>query len=270
MFHVIFASALRLPPVVLMEYQWSRNQVNMARFNYSGVAITGGTGRLNSSLGGTVLMKNGVVRNYVTPVNPQTASQQEVRTAFAFLTAAWKGLTLSQQNAWIAAWQSGDWQVSDPFTGTSRAYGSAKDLFIALNLNFLIAGDALNAPATEFIVPPATTSLPALGTTSFVFDASAGTAVLTYTGSVGDSVLVIRATPPVSPGNMRLTSVRSKLRNVMVSTAVSPIAAGAAYTGLFGAITSATGLKVFWVVEQISTLNGKRALVGSGSSVIVA
>lgn len=242
----------------------------MARFRYSGVAITGGTGRLNSSLGGSVLLSNGVVRNYVTPSNPQTANQSEVRAAFGFLSAAWKGLTPTQQAAWIAAWQSGDWVKQDPFTGTSRPYGSAKDLFISLNLNFMIAGMSLDAPSLEFSTPPASIDLPALGVTSFAFDASAGTAALTYTGTLGDSVLVTKATQPVSPGNMRLTSVRSKLRFITSGSGVSPIAEGAAYVTVHGAITSAEGQKVFWIVEQIDAVTGKRGFVASGSSVIVA
>lgn len=242
----------------------------MARFNYSGVAITGGTGRLNSSLGGSVLLKNGVVRNYVTPVNPQTSDQQEVRSAFAFLTAAWKGESSTNQAAWVSAWQSGDWTIQDPFTGTTRPYGSAKSLYIALNMNFLISGNALGSPSVEFHTPPATSDLPALGITSFAFDASSGTAVLTYTGTLGDSVLVVRATQPLSPGNQRLTSVKTKLRTVTIGSGVSPLALGTAYTTKFGAITSSTDLAVFWVIEQIDTTNGKRALVGSGRSVIVA
>lgn len=242
----------------------------MARFSYSGVAITGGTGRLNSGFGGSVLLKNGVVRNYVTPVNPQTDDQQVTRTAFAYLTTAWKGLTPTQQAAWVAAWGSGDWTVQDPFTGTTRPYGSAKSLFIALNMNFLISGNALNTPSYEFATPPATSDLPALGVTSVAMDASAGTVAIAYSGTLGDSVLVIRMTPPLSPGNQRLTSVKTKLRSLPATSSATPLAEGAAYVAKFGAITTSADLAVFYVIEQIDTTNGKRGLVGTGRVVIVA
>lgn len=242
----------------------------MARFSYSGVAITGGTGRLNSGFGGSVLLKNGVVRNYVTPVNPQTADQQTTRTAFAFLTTAWKGLSSTNQAAWIAAWQSGDWTVQDPFTGTTRPYGSAKSLFIALNMNFLIAGNGLDTPSVEFQAPPATSDLPALGIASVAIDASSGTVAVDYSGTLGDSVLVIRMTPPLSAGNQRLTSVKVKLRSLPSTSGATPLAEGTAYVAKFGAITGSAGLAVFYVIEQIDTTNGKRGLVGTGRVVIVA
>lgn len=242
----------------------------MARLSYSGVAITGGTGRLNSGFGGSVLLKNGVVRNYVTPANPQTPDQQVNRTAFAFLTQFWKNLSAAQRDAWVAAWNSGNWQKQDPFTGTTRNYGSAKDLFISLNMNFLIADGSVSAPDANLLTPPATTALPALGLTSVTIDASAGTVGIVYTGTLTGTTLVIRMTPPVSPGNERTTSVLTKFRFVQIASGASPVAAGTAYVALFGAITAQAGQKVFYTVEAILLATGKRGLVGSGNTVIVA
>ena len=242
----------------------------MARFNYSGVAITGGTGRLNSSLGGSVLLKNGVVRSYTTPTNPQTAPQTEMRAAFTLLTASWSGLTEPQRTAWRAAWAGGQWLIQDPFTGTSRAYASAKSLFISVNLNILIADDLLAAPAVQLTTPAARITQETIGLTSFIFDASGGTAAVVYTGTLVNGAILVRVTPPVSPGNLLFTSVQSKLRSLTADVGATPLALGSQYVALFGAITAMAGEKVFYTIELIDIATGQRSLISSGSSTIVA
>lgn len=237
----------------------------MARFNYSGVAITAGTGRLNSSLGGTVLLKNGVVRNYVTPVNPQTADQSEVRGAFSFLTSAWKGLTESQRQTWEEARLTDAWQKQDPFTGTSRPYSSGKSLFISSNLNCLIANNELDTPSIYNQTAPVPESLVNPGFTSIVADASAGTVVFTYPNVMsGDGAISVRFSPPVSAGNQRLTSVKSKLRTMASSNAASPLAYGTEYVAKFGAITAKEGMKIGYTISVIGATKGNTLFVASG------
>lgn len=242
---------------------------NMARFSYSGVAITGGTGRLNSSLGGSVLMKNGVVRNYVTPTNPQTEDQIEYRALFAFLTQSWEDLTEGERTEWENARSENGRQVQDPFTGTSRPASSGKALFISVNTNMAIAGNTTNAPAVLAQSPPSLEPLEVVSISSVVVDASAGTVALTYTGALTNMAIVSRMTKPVSAGNMRLTSVKSDLRTLPASGAVSPQALGGAYVAKFGAITEDGGRKVFYFMEGINPLDGTRRVLASGNVVIV-
>lgn len=241
----------------------------MGRFKFGGL-VTGGSGRFTSDLGGMVLLRNGVFRNYVTPTNPQTSYQGESRSVFAFLTEQWKGLGQSAQNAWLAAWQSGQWVRQDPLTGVSRPYGSAKSLFISANFNALIASNSLSTPSVSFNVPAPKEAPSVIGITSVAIDASAGTVAVSYSGSLGDETLVINLTPPVSPGNNRLTSVKSKFRLVLASSATTPVAAGTAYVTRFGAITGSTGQKVGYSVELISQNTGQRSFVASGFAEIVA
>lgn len=241
----------------------------MGRFKFGGL-VSGGTGRFVSDLGGMVLLKNGVFRNYVTPANPQTGHQGESRAAFAVLTEAWKGLSQTDQNAWIAAWQSGDWLRQDPLTGTSRSYGSAKSLFISLNFNYLIASSQVAAPYVEFTTPPVKATLSPIGITSVAIDASAGTVAVSYTGTLLSESLVFNMTAPVSAGNNRLTSVKSRLKQITASQSATPLALGTDYVARVGSISGATGLKVGYTVEIISETNGQRGFVASGFVTIVA
>lgn len=243
----------------------------MARVLYGGVGLQGLSGSINKQAGGHTFTKNNVVRRRVVPANPQTALQQEYRGAFAYLTGAWSNtLTDPQREAWETARNSNEYYLKqDPLTGVSRKYGSAKDLFIAMNLNFLIADGAVAAPVVTYTTPGSPGALDVLAITSFALDASAGTAILTYTGTQSNETMVMKATPPVSAGTMRATSVRSKFRVVGVP-GNSPAALGTQYTALFGPITGATGQKVFWTVEAVELTTGKSRLVNAGVSVIVA
>lgn len=227
------------------------------------------SGRLTSFLGGMVFNKNGTARAYSTPTNPQTASQQELRAAFLFLTAAWKGLTASNRTNWETARTQSYYYKSDPFTGTSGPYKSAKSLFIAMNVNALISQSALNAPATTYSDPGVAAGEDVLAVSSVVLDASSGTVVVTFTGTPTLELLNFKATPPVSPGNSKVTSVRSKFR-IVGQPSASPSSEGAAYVALFGAITGSTGQKVFWIVEAINGTTGRSRVVAQGDSIIIA
>jgi hypothetical protein len=246
---------------------------NMARVIYGGVGLQGISGSINSQAGGHTFTKNNVVRRRVVPTNPQTASQQEVRGLFSFLTGAWVSqITNADREAWETAKQSNSYyQTTDELNGVSRKYRSGKDLFIAMNTNILVATDAIDTPAVTYSTPAASGFIDAVGISSFVFDASAGTAILTYSGGgLVEERLVVKATPPVSPGVMRLTAVRSQLRTIDGTAGASPVAEGANYVAKFGAITAKTDMKVFWQVEAVNTTTGKSRLVGGGVSIIQA
>lgn len=242
----------------------------MARLNYSGVAITGGSGRLNSGLGGSVLMKNGVVRNYVTPTNPQTASQSEIRAVFEYLNAQWALLSEAGKLSWESAKSGDTGAITDVFTGTSRAYSSAKAMFIAINTNLLIAAGELDTPSVVTGTPPADVANDTINNLSIVIDASAGTVALTYGGAIVNERIYIRMTPPVSAGNMKMTAVRSQLRSLPQISGASPVALGANYIALFGSITTMAGKKVFYTIEAIGATDGKRRLLETGNVLIVA
>ena len=67
-----------------------------------GAIVVDGRGKI----GGHVATKNksgSYFRTKVTPVNPQSASQNSVRSRLATRAQAWKGLTAAQRTSWNAA-----------------------------------------------------------------------------------------------------------------------------------------------------------------------
>lgn len=234
----------------------------MARFNYGGL-VTNGTGRFNSALGGMVLMKNGVVRSYATPANPQTADQQAVRAQFASNTGAWNGLTDSQRQAWDAAAATGTWTKTDPFTGTTRAISSGKLLYMFVNQNLNIVGSA------NVSRPPAQAALGSSVVGVLTAAATAGTISCTYTGALGGGEKhIVSAAAAVNPGNMKMRKALQRFLDVYGGA--SPMNLAAAYTAKFGAITALAGQKIFIVVEAIDANTGQRRLVGTTFDIIAA
>lgn len=247
-----------------------KNFVIMARALYSGVGIAGMSGSINKNAGGTTFSKNGVVRRRVVPVNPQSADQSEIRSAFEFLTKAWSlSLNDSQRLSWETA-RTGNvyYYKQDPLTGTSRPYASAKDLFIAMNFNWLITDESLAAPYVSFNVPGNSAGQDAFGITSVVADDSSNTLVITYTGTQTNEKLFLRATPPVSVGNQRVTSIISKMRLIEVISSSPDTMTG--YQAKFGALTGLAGMKIFYEIVAVDLATGVTRTISSSSTVIVA
>lgn len=216
-------------------------------------------------------LKNGGQRVRVIPVNPQTADQQAVRAAFLFFTKEWSGtLTQPERDAWVSAKADSYWLKQDFFTGTTRQFNSGKSLFIAMNMNYLIGNNLIAIPQTTYLTPGTSVGIDAIGITSVTFDASAGTAIVVFTGTVGAENLMFRATPPLSVGFSKTTSVKSKFRVVSGDSPTSPWALGTQYVAKFGAITGATGQKVFWVIEGLDLATGRTRLINQDYSIIVA
>lgn len=240
------------------------------KFRFGGLA-TAARGRFNSQLGGMVIGLNGVARAFSTPTNPQTASQTENRNLFLFLTQAFSNLTTAQITAWEVARNSDAWTTSDAISGAQRKFSSAKALFIFVNTNVAIASGTVNAPSVSVPTPLPPVALPAIGVTSIVADASASTMVVNYTGALDDSRLLLRMTPPVSPGIQRMTSVRSALRSLDIFNGATPLSAGSAYQALYPASIAPAneGKGIGYTVEQIDINTGTRGLIASGFLTIV-
>lgn len=237
----------------------------MARFNYSGVAVTAGSGRLNSSLGGTVLLKNGVVRNYVTPTNPQTAAQTAKRALFSSAVNTWKGvLTDAQRAAYDVAAATDAWKVPDPLTGTLRNL-TGEQLFIQLYMNV----DTAQGDVTDvYNVPtPVDMSGVALGTLTAV----AGTTAmnLAYSGTIPTGAQAqIFASPAVSPGRMKIRN--SELRQISIENGATPFDLLSGWEATFGALNTKAGQKVFVKVFLLNEETGQRVSLGTASDIVAA
>lgn len=225
----------------------------MAKLNYSGVGITGGSGRLNSGLGGSVLTKNGHVRSYVTPSNPQTPKQMAQRALMASASGAWGGLTDTQRQSFVDAAAGGDWLSTDVFRGVERNL-TGRALFIQLYLNISIAGGAV----AGFVAVPSKIDMG----DAVVFFAGGATPTVEvhYNGSLlGGAVLVCYATPSVSAGRMKVPG--GTLRYVTGQTTASPQDISPEYSVALGVPVS--GKKIFFQFEVVSPTTGQRSPAGN-------
>jgi hypothetical protein len=192
---------------------------------------------MRGKLNGSVFSKNrggAYLRTKVTPVNPQTIAQGNVRARLTTFSQAWRSLTAAQIQAWNAA-------VSN-FVGTD-IFGDIKtpsgiNLYNKLNLNLAAAGQ------TAISNPPLPVGVGYVSALSLAADASASTIAATFTavgGSAGQTVIV-QATKGVSAGK---NFVKSEYRQISTfsGSATSPQAIGAAYVTKFGTMT--TGQKIF-------------------------
>lgn len=238
----------------------------MAKVLYGGVGLQGLSGSINKQAGGHTFTKNNVVRRRVVPTNPQTASQSLVRNAFAYLTAGWSALTETQRQQWEDARNNPYWAIPDPLTGVGRKANSAKALFILVNFNLLQSNNELATPAVVTTTPSVDEPSDAISVESVVADASSNSLTVTYTQAGSDEQILVRSTPGVSQGVMRLTSVKSDLRDASEMLSASP----AAVVGKAGDYTGQEGKKVFYQVWGIHTTTGKKRLIVSDSTTIVA
>lgn len=113
------------------------SKTNLMKIKFGAFVVDG-----RGKIGGTVFAKNkggAYARNKVTPSNPNTSFQQTVRSIFGSVSAAWRGLTNSQREAWNAAVL--DWTTTNVFADVLVPSGKA--LFQRLNTSLANAGIAI-------------------------------------------------------------------------------------------------------------------------------
>jgi hypothetical protein len=217
-----------------------------------GSIVADGRGKI----GGHVMSKNrggSYLRTKVTPVNPRSVSQTNVRQRFATLSSGWRSLSQSSRDAWTAS--TAGFQKSDIFSDLRNLTGL--QLYQRLNNNLLSSGGSV-------ITSPA----PNKGVASVILSSmtyTSGTPALTaiHTTPVPASTRIkVFATPPLSPG---INFVKSQLRQIstIAPAATSPYNALSAYTTKFGAV-GAVGTKIFIgfvVVDQTSGLSSPMQIV---------
>ncbi len=217
---------------------------------------------MRGKLNGSVFSKNrggAYVRTKVTPVNPQTLAQGNVRAALTNLSQAWKSLTEAQRLAWNSA-------VSQ-FTSTD-IFGDIKtpsgiNLFNKLNLNLT----AIAAPPIS--VPPLAVSVGYFDTLTVAADQSASTIAATFTtvGESADQTVIVEATPCVSAGK---SFVKSEFRQIgtFAGNGASPQALGAMWAAKFGSLV--TGQKIFVRLKFVDKNTGVSGQYTSASTIVVA
>jgi hypothetical protein len=215
---------------------------------------------MRGKLNGSVFSKNrggAYVRNKVTPVNPQTTSQGNVRSKLTALSQGWRSLTETQRNAWNTA-------VSN-FTGTD-IFGDIKtpsgiNLYTKINLNLANAGQS------QLNLPPLPGSVGVFNSLTITATATtpALTVAFTQTGVAAGQTVIVEATTQLSAGKNFVKSEFRKIGTFTGGTA-TPYNALAAYTAKFGTLVA--GQKIFIRFKAISNTTGQAGQYTTNSVIV--
>lgn len=216
----------------------------------------------SGKLGGHVYAKNrggNYVRTKSTPINPQTASQSDVRTSFTSISQAWRALTAAQQVAWNTA--VANFKTTDVFGSLRTPSGS--NLFMRLNRNLhTIAVAVISDPPA-----PSTTLSPTTITPAAAAGAATFTVAFTPTPIPAGYKMVIRATAQQSPGKTFLKNAY-RVVQVVAAAGTSPTNFEAAYVAKFGALVA--GNKIGVSIAFYSSTTGLKSLNLSTEIIVAA
>ena len=229
----------------------------MAKVKYTAIVAD-----MRGKLNGSVFSKNrggAYVRTKVTPSNPSTTFQNQVRDRLATFAQAFRALTAAQ----IAAWNS----AVSSFTKTD-IFGDIKNpsginLYVKLNSNL----DRVSV--ADIAIPPLPEGVENVITASAVADESAQTVVITFTPTPvpADTAFVIRATKQVSPGRSFLKNLLTDIQ-VVDAAGASPTAITALYLAKYGTLVA--GQKIGFEMVPINKVTGQAGVGIRFNTVVVA
>lgn len=208
---------------------------------------------VRGTIAATTFSKNkggAILRNRVTPINRRSTNQTQRRQVLASLASAWRGLTQAERDSWNSG--AANFPQSDSLGQTIFLTG--EQLYVRCNSNLILTGNA------QITSCPTPASFAVLAFTSLTATADDGVISLAFTPTVPAGFeLVIRATPPVSPGVSFVPQSKFRFISSIAPAATSPQLLSTPYATVFGAITGAADQKIFvemFLVEQTSGLAG--------------
>ena len=217
---------------------------------------------IRNKLNGSVFSKNrygSYVRTKVTPVNPQTSSQQNVRNQLSTNSQAWRGLSESDRQSWIDGAVS--FPVTDIFGNSKILAGNA--LYVRLNNNLNVVGEAAISTAPMPVAIPALV----LGALTGAAGTPALSLVLT-SGTVPTGFsLVIQATGNVGAGKSFVKNLFRQV-NVTAAAGTSPVNLLSSWAAVHGTLVA--GQKVFVRAFYVSTDTGQAGIPVQTSAIIAA
>ena len=223
-----------------------------------GSIVVAGRGKI----GGHVASRNragAYWRTKVTPVNPATTYQQEVRNRLSGISSDWRGLTAAQRSSWNSA--VADFAKTDIFGDIKNPSGF--NLHQTLNNNLLICSES------QISSPPAVAAVDAFTSLSIAASTGGQTLTLTFAAAIAaDHKVLVFATPAQSPGKNFVKS-EYRLVDVLDDGDTSPHSAETEYIARLGAI-GAEGQKIFVKLVQVNTGTGQQGISISASCLIAA
>jgi len=212
---------------------------------------------VRKKIGGNVFSKvrsGAMVRRKVSPIQPRSSAQRNVRASFTFLAKAWSSASMDDTKR--AAWNAlaANYPQKDKFGASHTLTGL--QMFLKLNraLNFLGLGPVYDPPATLAAGYPGDLSLTATSPSTLTLNS----AVAPAAGENG----IIYAAAQQSPGR---TFVGNKYRAIDVTgvATAGPWNIGPGYVNKFGALIA--GKKVPIMLRFITVASGA---AGTASTIL--
>lgn len=221
-----------------------------------GALVVDGSGKL----GGHVASKNksgSALRTKVTPSNPQTSYQANVRSRLTSISQAWASLSDSERSQWNAA--------APNFAGSNifgdKVNPSGFNLYQKLNNNLAIIG------GTAIDVPPSPAAVGALSSLSATAVNSTGAVTLTFAPVIDASTtMLVFATSSENAGK---SFVKNKFRLIgtMSSSNTSPFVATTIFNAKFGGV-GAVGKKIHFRIVGVNETTGQQGIAAQCTAVI--
>jgi len=215
-----------------------------------------------NKIGGHVASKNragSYLRTKVTPTNPGTTYQVNVRNRLAGISTAWRALTEAQRKAWNVA--VSNYARTDIFGDLKNPSG--------FNLHQQLNNNLIQVAKDMITTPPLPQAVDAFTLLSVAAANGAQTLTLTFAPAIADpSRVLVFATPAISPG---ISFVKSEYRFVimLLASAVSPYSLEAYYITRLGAI-GAEGMKIFIKMVQVNSDTGQAGIPIQASCIVAA
>lgn len=209
------------------------------------IRFGGGVSEARGSIAGNTFSRTragAIIRNRITPVNPNTAAQSGRRAAFQNVTDGFKELSKQAVDDWNAAAQN----VSRLNALGETYTPSGKQLFMQAYLNRILQDPAVDIVATASDTLNAIVSnnnLPAMPTfeVDLVNTADVLTAItLDPIGAIDENAthFIVEATPQLLPS---ITNARRYFRHIGVFGVADPVDIEAAYTAVYpGSVNAPT------------------------------
>lgn len=181
------------------------------KIKWSGVGMVDGRGKIN----GSVASKNragAYVRTKVTPVNPRSVAQQNIRSIFSQVSEYWRGMTEVQRNSWNEATEN--WQRTDIFGDLTKPSGFNLFMRLATPLQHTFDDVIINNYAPTPVAMPAIRSLSSVAVHADVpIVTSLGLSGAVSAGGVNleEYAIQVYATGPLSKG---VSFVNNRLRYI--------------------------------------------------------
>jgi len=224
-----------------------------------GMVVVAGRGKI----GGHVASQNrsgAYFRTKVTPVNPQSSAQVNVRSRLSGNSSGWRGLTEDQRLAWNNA--VSDYKRTDIFGDIQSPSGF--NLYVKLNSNLANIGIA------SIITPPLPVAVSTFDTGTLTGASGTPALSLAVTPSTQPTAetIIVFATPALSAGK---SFVKSEFRQIGTFTAATTGAYNllSMWNAKFGSM-GAVGTKIFVKVVHVNETTGQQSQAQMYSIVIAS